>query len=161
MLTQTAKPRRAGTGNTLPSLTRGPLKILRRLRQDRTILFMQTRNWHCFLEMLLCAFLLVEGRLNHWHCVNGSPCMYGVCYAKWMPAPGNIWTPQISGGGKMGDTYFEQEYLGKVADTAGLDSGVSGHGQQTCQREKCVWQNAAQPEGYMHAVSQLEVSGGL
>lgn len=34
-------------------------------------------------------------------------------------------------GGEMRDTYFEQECLGKVATTAGWDSGVSGHGQQT------------------------------
>lgn len=39
---------------------------------------------------------------------------------------------QISEGGEMRETYFVQECLRKVATTAGWDSGVSGHGQQTC-----------------------------
>lgn len=69
--------------------------------------------------MLLCAFLLAEGRLNHWHYVNWSPYSYEICYATWMPAPGNSRHLQLSEGREMEDTYFEQECLGKVETTAG------------------------------------------
>ena len=93
---------------------------------------MQTGNWHCFLEMLLCAFLLVEGRLNHRHNVSGSPYCTRFAVPNGCLLQGIHRHLQASERGEMGDASFEQECLGKVATRAGWGSGVSGHRQQTC-----------------------------
>lgn len=149
----------------LLNLTGDPVEILRRLRPDRTIRLMQTRNWHCFLEMLLCAFLLVEGRLNHWHYVNWSPCLYEICCARWMPAPGNTQTPsdlrRRGDGGHLfwtgvsweSSNHSRLRQWGVRAWTTDLTSPN--------RRRKCDWQNAAQPKDYLNALSQPKVSGGL